>query len=277
MHRKDILKNLSSYRKFADLHLAQISPDYNTPLWKAGTKHYKVQEWRYFLLFNKINQLFPDEIGTVLDMGCYPGDIGILLRKLYGDDQKIFGSGLHFTEEFQKNALQFYNQLFYIEHDPENPLANKENKTTVDLPDASIDLIIACEIFEHLYNPLHFIKESARLLSESGKMIITTDNLKYIGNILGLFRNKTVFSELENSHIFMKSEWRPHERLYFKHEIAELFQMHGLTVREHLFFDNHYEHYERLPLKSKINQAICKMFYIIPSFRPRHLFVFQKG
>lgn len=277
MNRKEILKNLSSYRKFADLYLEQISPDYNDPLWKDGTKYYKVQEWRYFLLFSKINQIFPDAPGTVLDMGCYPGDIGILLRGLYGDEPKIHGSGLHFTEDFQKKALQYYNQLFYTELDPENPLADKKNKTTVDLPDGSVDLIIACEIFEHLYNPLHFIRESARLLSEKGTMIITTDNLKYIGNILGLFRNKTVFSELKSSHIFMKSEWRPHERLYFKHEIAELFQMHGLTVREHLFFDNHYEYYERLPLKSKINQTICKMFYAIPSFRPRHLVVFQKG
>ena len=75
----------------------------------------------------------------------------------------------------------------------------------------------------------------------------------------------------------MKSEWRPHERLYLKHEIEELFKMSGLTVKEHFFFDNHYEHYENLPLKSKINQSICKMFYIIPSFRPRHFFILQKG
>lgn len=277
MVHKEFLKNLSTYRKFADLNLGHISEEYSGSLWKTGTKHYKIQEFRYFLLFNKIAQYFPEQIGTVLDMGCYPGDIGILLRKLYDDSEKIHGSGLNFTEEFQEKALKFYNQLFYTELDPENPLADKNNKTTVDLPDGSVDLIIACEIFEHLYNPLHFINECSRLLSEKGFIFITTDNLKYIGNILGIFRNKTVFSELQNSHIFMKSEWRPHERLYLKHEIAELFQMSGLTVKEHFFFDNHYEHHENLPLKSKINQTICKMFYVIPSFRPRHFFILQKG
>ena len=241
-----------------------------------GSQILQVQEHRYYLIFREILKSFPDGFQSAVDMGCYPGDIGILLRKLYGSAPKIYGCGLLFSDDFQKMALNYYDRLLYTELDPENPLAGAVKENKVDVPDSSVDLIVAGELFEHLYNPLHFIEECSRILSDTGIIILTTDNLKYIGNILGLFRNKTPFSELKNSHIFMKTEWRPHERLYFRHEIAELFKLYGLEVRKHFFFDNHYEKYEKLPFRSLINQGICKMFYIFPEFRPRHFFVFQK-
>ena len=276
MNKHEVLKNLGSYRRFAESNLTQLSWDFSGPSWKPGTKHFMVQEQRYYLVLKKIAELYPDTVSSILDVGCYPGEIGAMLRKLYGDSSKIYGCGLHFTEEFKQKASAFYNELFYTELDPLNPLGSNTDQTRVALPDGSIELVIACEIFEHLYNPLHFIEECSRLLSDTGSMILTTDNLKYIGNILGIIRNKTVFSELKDSHIFMKSEWRPHERLYLKREIEELFDMFNLTVKEHFFFDNCYERYEKLPLPSRINQTVCKMFYIIPSFRPRHFFILQK-
>ena len=277
MANNEAVKNLISFRKFANIHLENTSPVFIENIWKSNTKYYMVQEYRYFLIFKKILEYFPDTLSSAVDLGCYPGDIGILLRNIYGKSLKNYGCGLNFTEKFKESVSGYYDMLLHTELDPENPLADGSNKTIIDLPDNSIDLIVAGEIFEHLYNPLHFISECARIVSEKGIIILTTDNLKYIGNILGMLRNKTPFSELKNSHIFLKSEWRPHERLYFRHEIAELFRLFDLEVKEHFFFDNHYEKYEKLPFRSRINQAICKMFYINPEFRPRHLFVFSKA
>lgn len=277
MVHRHIIKNLSSFRNFANEHLQNLSLNFDGPGWKSGTKHHNVQEYRYFLMFRKILEYFPEHGPKAIDLGCYPGDIGILFKKIYGNDSTIYGCGLNFSEEFLQMALNYYDEMLYTELDPENPLGSKAEKTLIDLPNKEVDLIIAGEIFEHLYNPLHFISECSRILSDTGIIILTTDNLKYIGTFFGLLRNKTPFSELKDSHIFMKSEWRPHERLYLRHEIAELFRMYNLEVKEHFFFDNYYETYKRLPFSSKVNQTICKMFYIIPSFRPKHFFVFKKS
>ena len=276
MIKNDIVKNLSVFREFADAHLSTTSPLCDGSIWNPDVKYYMVQEYRYYLMLKAILKYFPEQLPSAIDLGCYPGDIGVLLRKIYGDSATLYGCGLKFTENFQKMALNYYNQLLYTELDPENPLGSNASKTDIELPEKSVDLIVAGEIFEHLYNPLHFISECSRILSDNGIIILTTDNLKYIGNILGILRNKSPFSELKNSHIFLKDEWRPHERLYFRDEIIELFNIYHLKVEEHFFFDNYYEKHERLPLKSKINQLICKSFYIFPSFRPRHFFIFRK-
>ena len=271
------MKNLSAFRNFADIHLKETSPVCAGSVWKSDIRYYMIQEYRYYLIIKAILKYFPEGLPSAIDLGCYPGDIGVLLRKIYGSSSKIYGCGLNFTDDFQTMALNYYDKLLYTELDPENPLGDKNTKTEIELPEKSVDLIVAGEIFEHLYNPLHFISECSRILSEKGIMILTTDNLKYIGNIFGLLRNKSPFSELKNSHIFLKSEWRPHERLYFRDEIAELFRMYDLNVKEHFFFDNYYEKYENLSFQSRINQSICKMFYLIPSFRPRHFFVLGRG
>lgn len=277
MTEKHVVKKFSSFRKFADIHLKEISPEISGPGWDTDVRYYHIQEYRYYLMFKKILEYFPDSFSRAVDLGCYPGDIGVLLRKIYGDGPEIYGCGLHFTEDFLQKMSGYYNRMLYTELDPENPLGSKAEGTEIDLPSGSVDLIIAGEIFEHLYNPLHFISECSRILSEKGIILLTTDNLKYIGTILGMLRNKTPFSELKESHIFMNTEWRPHERLYFFHEIAELFQQYGLEVKEHFFFDNRHDKHRKLSFRSKINQAVCKVFYLIPSFRNRHFFILQKG
>ncbi len=44
---------------------------------------------------------------------------------------------------------------------------------TVDLPDHSIDVIVAFETLEHLYSPVAFMKSCRRLLSPSGLLVLT--------------------------------------------------------------------------------------------------------
>ncbi len=270
------IKNFASFKKFADASLDHLSPELHDSLWKKGTKHHMIQGHRYYLVLKKIFELFPECPVNALDLGCYPGDIGVLLNRLSAGKTRIYGCGLNFSEDFLQQVGPYYYKMLNVELDPENPLRCDHITSKIDLPENSIDLIIACEIFEHLYNPLHFIQECSRLLSENGYMILTTDNLKYIGNILGIVRNKTVFSELQESHIFMKSEWRPHERLYLRHELDELFQMYGLEISDHFFFDNRIEKYKNLSFHSWLNQKICRLFYITPSFRPRHFCVIRK-
>lgn len=48
------------------------------------------------------------------------------------------------------------------------------------LKDVSVDYVFAVEVIEHLWNPFGFIRESYRVLKDSGKLIITTPSVENI-------------------------------------------------------------------------------------------------
>ena len=55
----------------------------------------------------------------------------------------------------------------------------------------SIDIIIAGEIIEHIYNPIKFIKECNRILKKGGTLILSTPNICSLKN-----RFKVLFGQL---------------------------------------------------------------------------------
>lgn len=61
------------------------------------------------------------------------------------------------------------------------------NKTRIPCEDDSIDIIIAGEIIEHLFNPLLFFKECYRILKKKGALIISTPNICSIKNRFKVF------------------------------------------------------------------------------------------
>ena len=134
----------------------------------------------------------------------------------------------------------------------------------------------AGEVFEHFYNPLHFISEVSRVLKVGGRLVLTTPNLSYFGNVCRLLNGKSVFEELERSHIFYHSEWRPHERVYTAEELNSLMKRGKLKNRMVCYIDNHYETYQKRTLSMFLHQSFIRMFYFIPRFRPQYIGVFEK-
>lgn len=65
-------------------------------------------------------------------------------------------------------------------------------------PDDCFDLVLACEIIEHLErDPMHMLLEISRVLTTDGKLLITTPNSASISSIANLLqgnRNAQVFS-----------------------------------------------------------------------------------
>ena len=55
------------------------------------------------------------------------------------------------------------------------------NKDKFPFKDNFFDEVIAIGLFEHLTNPLNFLKESYRVLKRGGKLIIITDNAGFFG------------------------------------------------------------------------------------------------
>ena len=62
------------------------------------------------------------------------------------------------------------------------------NTQKLNIENNSVDLILMCEVIEHLYNPDLVLEECYRILKKNGKLIITTPNLtSWFNRILFLF------------------------------------------------------------------------------------------
>lgn len=75
------------------------------------------------------------------------------------------------------------------------------------LKDNSVDLIIAHEIIEHLFDTDHFVKEIRRILKPGGFVIISTPNLASLKNrfrlLLGLYPQYLEYSKQGAGHIHL--------------------------------------------------------------------------
>lgn len=129
-----------------------------------------------------------EEEAVVLSVGCFPGSFDRVLKAWYQSRIHLFGVGLAVSEEFKTAFLgKVYDQILAVELDPRHP-SNLMDKypSVISLGDGVADAVVAGELFEHLYSPLHFIGEISRVLKPGGHLILTTPNICYIGNLIKL-------------------------------------------------------------------------------------------
>jgi SAM-dependent methyltransferase len=117
-------------------------------------------------------------------------------------------------------------------------------------PDGHFDVVVAGEIIEHMiYDPMHLLLESRRVLREGGHLLVTTPNVGSITSVA-----KTLDGR-DNPQIFFLYK-RPaanedpdigHMREYTAHEIGEAMKAAGFEV-EKLFTTHIGEFSSHLPL-----------------------------
>ncbi|MBI2689094.1 MAG: methyltransferase domain-containing protein [Acidobacteria bacterium] len=99
-------------------------------------------------------------------------------------------------------------------------------------PDGSVDLVLACELIEHLRNdPLRMLREIHRVLRMGGVLVLTTPNcssLTSLANILYQVSNPYVYSQYPPPG----SAVAGHVREYVPAEMRLLLQHAGLDVTE---------------------------------------------
>ena len=134
------------------------------------------------------------------------------IKKYYTKDSAIvdLGSGAgHWLLQLKENG---YTNVYGVDLDnfivfPEIRELNRFkaadlNKDRLPFEDASTDLIICTQVFEHLENPFHFERECARILKPGGLLVLSypygwsiQSRLKF------LLRKEIIGWRAENSHI----------------------------------------------------------------------------
>ena len=250
--------------------------------WLPGTRYIDIQQERYFQMMRDICRIISPERNNkpvIVDFGCFPGGFGMVMRKFFGDAIKLIGTGLALRDDFRQamSENKVYDSLLEVDVDPENPLfSTNDFPAEIPLPENSVDLIIAAEVFEHLYSPINFIAQAARVLKPGGKLLLTTPNVSYFGNICRLICGKSIFPNLHESHFYLKSEWRAHMRVYDASEIKTLMADGGLEEIRHYMIDNKDDVRRTQTFSGKLKMLLIRLSYIIPYFRNQYMGIFKK-
>jgi 2-polyprenyl-3-methyl-5-hydroxy-6-metoxy-1,4-benzoquinol methylase len=152
----------------------------------------------------------------ILDVGCNEGYIG---REVRG--KEFFGIELspENVEKAQSNGYQVISADL-----------NTTNLSSLPLEKKSFDHILFLDILEHLIDPLQQLKQSAALLKDNGKILISLPN---IAN--WRYRLMLLFGQFNYRDIGVLD--RTHLHLYTKKSAKQLVTQAGLTL-ESIHFTN---------------------------------------
>jgi SAM-dependent methyltransferase len=117
--------------------------------------------------------------------------------------------------------------------------------------DAMFDTVLACELIEHLlFDPMHLLLESRRVLKDGGHLLLTTPNaasLTAVARVLDGRDNPQLYSKYTRPREG-EPPHPPHVREYTAHEIRWLVESAGFEV-EDLFTELIPEWAKNLPLR----------------------------
>lgn len=176
--------------------------------------HYKsYDEDKYYILkvydiIKNINEKV--HFKKSLDVGCADGSFSKKLKDDFGFS--VFGLDISESAVRLANA----NGVMAKVHNLENELPFQNN---------TFDLIIACEIIEHLYDTDFFISELKRVLRKDGVLILTTPNLVSLVN-----RIKIVFGAYPSFVPEYRIGGAGHIRAYTIPVLKEQLKSHGFTL-----------------------------------------------
>ncbi|MET0371676.1 MAG: methyltransferase domain-containing protein [Sphingobium sp.] len=189
----------------------------------AELSGYLERDWRRFAYSW---QLCRDVRGTCLELGASPYFTTVLLRE-FTDLQlaltNYFGPALSDGVD-----VLHYDSLRYPDADACRFAYDNFNIETdrFPYPDASFDLVLCCEIIEHLtHDPLPALREIKRVLKPGGRLVLTTPNVGAGRNLLKLIRGGNIYDRYSGYGPYGR-----HNREYTKSELVDLLARCGLIV-----------------------------------------------
>ena len=125
--------------------------------------------------------------------------------------------------------------------------------------DSCFDVVIYCEIIEHLLmNPVHTLKEIRRVMRPGGLLLVTTPNVARFGNILAMAEGRSIYDPYSGFGPYGR-----HNREYSMPELLNLLEFCGFSHERSFTADAHLEDWSHHPSF----EDACR----IASRRPHHL------
>lgn len=179
--------------------------------------------------FRKTLELLPQLTGTVrvLELGASPYFMTFLIQKYFGykvDTANFFGD--YRSPSGGEGTLKITSTTFHESHEYTYPIFNLESDP-YPFPDNSFDIVLCCEIIEHLVmNPSHMLAEIHRILKPGGYLLLTTPNIASLKNAMLLLRGKNIQHHYSGYGIYGR-----HNREFTAKELSDLLKLHHFDVQ----------------------------------------------
>ncbi len=163
------------------------------------------------------------ERARVLELGAVPYYMTCLLKRHFG----LGVEPLSFYEvEAGARARHTVESARYGERYEFEYAAINVERDLFPFADETFDLVLCCEILEHLLiNPSHMLYESHRVLRPGGRLLVTTPNVLQWRNVFALLRGRNIYDLYRGNGVYGR-----HNREYAPAEVAELLEANGFEV-----------------------------------------------
>lgn len=183
----------------------------------AKRKYIEFHKERFFFIIKEIDNFFgfKDNV-EILEIGPEDYFLSCLLREFFPKEINIdcieHPDALK-SSITEKNLAEDFKTI-YLDLERESVTINKK-----------YDLILCCEVIEHLiFSPTFFLFNLHGLLKPDGLLLITTDNVSRITNIVKLLLGQNIFYFLQPFSCFR------HNREYTRRELEDLLEGVGYKI-----------------------------------------------
>jgi SAM-dependent methyltransferase len=146
-------------------------------------------------------------------------DLDLVLANYFGKDQPQKFSAVPYNDFYsgEKRSMNLDYYHFNIE------------ESEFPFQDAEFDVVLFCEIIEHLYvDPLAALREIKRVLKPGGALILTTPNAARIENVTKMIVGANIYDPYSGYY----GPYGRHNREYNVSEILQLLDYCGFAVEE---------------------------------------------
>jgi SAM-dependent methyltransferase len=210
--------------------------------------------------------LAKDLQGSCLELGANPYFTTLLLKEFssldvklanyFGGDSKSGSQTLTWNQNNKMRSKELKFDHFNLE------------EGSFPYPDSSFDVILFCEILEHLLmDPLHCLREINRCLKPNGVLITTTPNVARLGNVFAIIDGASIYDPYSGFGPYGR-----HNREYSLSELSRLLQFAGFNPTS-AFTAN--SHADNLTSRSDY-ERICQMVAHRPNDLGQYLFTCSK-
>jgi SAM-dependent methyltransferase len=210
--------------------------------------------------------MIPEELraGNVLQLGAEPYLLTLCLRRVCtGRLTLVNYFGVDELRGQQVLVNHRTGERLHLEYDHFNVEADD-----FPYPNASFDVVMACEIIEHLaMNPVRTLAEIHRVLRPNGAVVITTPNCLSLSRLDGFLEGR---GEMVDHYVPAFGYGARHNREYRPHELRELLEATGFVIDEMAVRD-----LVAPPRRQRLRHAVWKRVLAWHSDHPReeHIFV----